>query len=164
MIKKNSIAIVPGSYDPITNGHIYVINEARKLYDKIYVAVMINAEKKYTFTLEERRSIAVAAIGDLDNVEVISYEGWLYELANSLNADAIVKGYRNDADVGYEQKMAEFNKAYAPNAETVLIKSDEALIDVSSTLVRQRIASGESLEAFLPKAAILEIEKILKIK
>ena len=106
MIKKESIAIVPGSFDPITNGHLYVIKEARKLYDKIYVAVMINSEKNYTFSLEERKRISDSAVTDMDGVEVISYDGWLYELANSLKADAIVKGYRNDVDVEYEQKMA----------------------------------------------------------
>ena len=162
MIKKESIAIVPGSFDPITNGHFYVIKEARKLYDKIYVAVMINSEKNYTFSLEERKRISDSAVTDMDGVEVISYDGWLYELANSLKADAIVKGYRNGVDLEYEQKMAEFNKIHAPNTETVLIKSDEDLVDVSSTLVRKMIAEGKNLERLLPKNAISEIEKILK--
>ena len=98
MSNKTTVAIVPGSFDPITNGHIFVINEAAKRYDKVFVAVMINSDKEYMFTLDERKSIAVAAVRNISNVEVIASNGWLYELANSLNADAIVKGYRNNTD------------------------------------------------------------------
>ena len=159
---KETVAIVPGSFDPITNGHIFVINEALKRYDKVFVAVMMNSEKQYTFTLEERKNIAVAALKNITNVEVISSDGWLYELANSLEADAIVKGYRNATDLEYERKMAEFNRRYAPNTETVLIKSDIKLSCVSSTLVRNKLKNKDDISALLPNEAIDEIEKILK--
>ena len=158
---KKTVAIVPGSFDPITNGHIFIIKEAAKLYDKVFVAVMINAEKQYTFTLEERKKIAVAALKDLSCVEVISSDGWLYELANFLNADAIVKGYRNEADFEYENKMAEFNRKYAPNTITVLIKSSDELTLLSSTLVREKLKNNNDIKDFLPQEAIDEIKKIL---
>ncbi len=158
---KKTVAIVPGSFDPITNGHIFIIKEAAKLYDKVFVAVMINAEKQYTFTLEERKKIAVAALKDLSCVEVISSDGWLYELANFLNADAIVKGYRNEADFEYENKMAEFNRKYAPNTITVLIKSSDELTSLSSTLVREKLKNNNDIKDFLPQEAIDEIKKIL---
>ena len=161
---KKTVAIVPGSFDPITNGHIFIIKEAAKLYDKVFVAVMINAEKQYTFTLEERKKIAVAALKDLSCVEVISSDGWLYELANFLNADAIVKGYRNEADFEYENKMAEFNRKYAPNTITVLIKSSDELTLLSSTLVREKLKNNNDIKDFLPQEAIEEIEKILAKK
>lgn len=160
-MNKKTIAIVPGSFDPITNGHIFIIKEAAKRYDKVFVAVMINAEKQYTFTLEERKKIAIAALKDISCVEVISSDGWLYELANSLNADAIVKGYRNEADFEYETKMAEFNSQYAPKTETVLIKSSTDLTSVSSTLVREKLKSNNDISDLLPQEAIDEITNII---
>ena len=164
MFNNKTIAIVPGSFDPITIGHIYIIKEAAKRYDKVFVAVMINADKSYMFSLDERKNIAYAAVKDIDNVEVITSNGWLYELANSLSADAIVKGYRNDIDLEYENQMAKFNAEHAPNAKTVLIKSDSSIENISSTLIRKKITNGESLNTFLPQEAIDEIEKIILTK
>lgn len=164
MNNNKHIAIVPGSFDPITNGHIFVVKEASKLYDKVFVAVMINSDKQYKFTLEERKSIAESALKDIPNVEVISSDGWLYELANSLNADAIVKGYRNNVDLEYENKMAEFNRQHAPNTETVLIQSPSELSFVSSTLVREQLKNNLDIAELLPIEAIEEIEKILAKK
>lgn len=161
MDNKKTVAIVPGSFDPITNGHIFVIKEAVKRYDKVYVAVMINIDKKYMFSLEERKKIALSALKDIPKVEVIVSNGWLYDLANSLNADAIVKGYRNDTDLEYEESMAKFNAEYAPNTKTVLIKSNSELTDISSTLIRKKILNSEPLNNFLPQGAIDEIAKII---
>ena len=164
MNNNKHIAIVPGSFDPITNGHIFVVKEAAKLYDKVFVAVMINSDKQYKFTLEERKSIAESALKDIPNVEVISSDGWLYELANSLNADAIVKGYRNNVDLEYENKMAEFNHQHAPNTKTILIQSPSELSFVSSTLVREQLKNNLDIAELLPIEAIEEIEKILAKK
>ena len=156
---KKDIAIVPGSFDPITNGHLFVINEAAKEYKTVYVAVMINAEKKYMFDIQARKAIAEAATKNIPNVKVIMSEDWLWKLATELKADAIVKGYRNDVDFEYEQNMAKFNEEHAPNTKTVLIKTDPTLKNVSSTLIREKISKGESLEEFLPEDAIKVIQK-----
>ena len=131
MSKKEKIAIVPGSFDPITFGHIYVIKEALKKFDTVYVAVMINKEKNYMFSLDERKRIVEAALST-DSVKVISSEGWLWELAVELNATGIVKGYRNDSDLAYELEMASFNEKHAPNAKTFLIKTDSVFEKISS--------------------------------
>lgn len=162
MKDKERIAIVPGSFDPITNGHISIIEKAAEQYDKVFVAVMINPEKEYMFSIEQRRAIAQAAIGRIENVTVISYEGWLWELAKQLGACAIVKGYRNQTDFEYEQKMAIFNKEHCPDAQTVLIKSDDALSQISSTAVRKLILENKSLDNLLPKKAIDAIEQMKK--
>lgn len=154
------IAIVPGSFDPITNGHLDIIKKAAALYDKVYVAVMINDKKTYMFTLEERRMIAESATAEIDGVEVISSSGWLWELAKSLGACTIVKGYRNEADLRYEQEMAEFNASHNPEAKTVLLKAEENLEGLSSTLIREKIRKGESLAEYLPEAAIQKIKEI----
>ena len=161
MANKETIAIVPGSFDPITNGHIFVISEAAKRYNKVFVAVMINANKEYKFTLEQRKDIAIAATKNISGVEVIASDGWLYDLANSLNADAIVKGYRNEVDLEYENKMAEFNRQYAPNTKTVLIKSPLELTTLSSTAVREKMKNEYDISDFLPREAIEVISKIL---
>lgn len=157
---KQSIAVVPGSFDPITNGHIDVIRRATELYDKVFVAVMINDQKKYRFTLEEREAIARAALEGLERVEVISSRGWLWELAKNLGACAIVKGYRNETDLEYEQKMAEFNKEHNPDAETVLLKASDGLETLSSTVVRERMLNDEQIDGLLPEKAIELIKKL----
>ena len=151
-VKNASVAVIPGSFDPITYGHLDLVERASAQYDKVYLAVMINRAKTYMFSLEERTKIALAATKAYDNVEVISSEGMLWELALRLNACAIVKGYRNEKDLAYEQEMAEYNLAHNPNAPTVLLESKSDLINVSSTVVRERILKGESLEDLLPKA------------
>ena len=154
------IAVVPGSFDPITNGHIDVIRRATELYDKVFVAVMINDQKNYRFTLEEREAIARAALEGLERVEVLSSRGWLWELAKELGACAIVKGYRNETDLEYEQKMAEFNKAHNPDAETVLLKASDGLETLSSTVVRERMLNDEQIDGLLPEKAIELIKKL----
>ena len=160
MSNRERIAIVPGSFDPITYGHIAIIKKAAQFYDKVYVAVMINDQKKYMFSLDERKTIAEKSLVDIENVFVISSDGWLWELAKKLGACAIVKGYRNQKDLEYEQEMALFNKERYPEAETVLIKSDPNMGSISSTVVRERIMKGASLENFIPQEAIIVINTL----
>ena len=154
------IAIVPGSFDPITLGHLDVIERAADEYDLVYVAVMINTQKNYMFSLDQRKRIATAAVGARENVKVISSEGMLWELAKNLGACAIVKGVRNEVDRAYEESMAEFNAAHYPAAQTVLLPAAQKYLEVSSTLVRAKILAHGDLSALLPSAAIVEIEKI----
>ena len=159
-----TIAIYPGSFDPITLGHVNIAKRAAALYDKVYLAVMINADKSYMFSLDERRHIAEAATRDIENLSVISYEGYLYMLAKELSAVALVKGVRNETDRAYELKMAEYNTSHYPEAETVLLECESGLEEISSTLVREKLERGEDLSEYLPDAAIEEIKKILSLR
>ena len=163
MDKKYKIGIVPGSFDPITVGHLDVIRRAAELCERVVVAVMINAEKNYMFTLDERKRIAKAAVAEISGVEVISSDGMLYELANALSADAIVKGVRNERDREYEKKMAEYNSAHC-SAVTVLLEADKALAEVSSTAVRNLLLQKNTSSELLPKRALDEILKIMSEK
>ena len=156
-----SIAIVPGSFDPITNGHLNIAQRAAQSYDKVYVAVMINSSKEYMFTLSQRERIARAALSGIDNIEVISSDGMLWELARDLGACAIVKGYRNQVDLQYEKEMADYNNSHYPQAKTVLLEANSELSEISSTVVRKMIIDKASLEGILPEAAIEEIYKIM---
>lgn len=158
---KKNIALVPGSFDPITNGHVFIIKKALEEYENVYVAVMINSEKKYMFTLEERERIAKAALKDFDNIKVITSEGWLWELALKIGADAIIKGYRNETDFEYELNMAKFNEEHTNGIKTYLVKTEDYIKDLSSTLIRDKITKRESIIDFLPAPAIIEIQKIL---
>lgn len=154
------IAIVPGSFDPITLGHVDIVQRAAERYDRVYVAVMINRDKKYMFTLSQREQIANAAIRHIPNATVISSEGMLWELAMQLGACALVKGYRNEIDREYEKKMAQFNAERYPEAKTELLLTQEGYAHISSTAVRERLLNGEPLTDYVPQAAIDEIYKI----
>ena len=161
MKKNTGIAIVPGSFDPITNGHVDIIKRAAETYDSVVVAVMINSNKSYMFSIEERTQIASAAVSDIEGVRVISSKGMLWELAKELGAIAIVKGVRNKKDLEYEREMAEYNSARYPKAETLLLQADNTLTDLSSTLVREMIEKGQPLCGIVPEKAIEEINKII---
>ena len=158
--KRYGVGIVPGSFDPITFGHLDIIERASELCDRVFVAVMINDEKEYMFTLSEREAIAEAACDGLSNVQVISSSGMLYELCRSLSAEVIIKGVRNEVDREYELKMAEYNLEHNPDAETLLLDANEDLTEVSSTSVREIINSGGKLEGYLPSAVIIKINKM----
>lgn len=155
------IAIVPGSFDPITYGHVDVIRRASELYDEVVVAVMINHAKSYLFTMEQRERLVRIATASMERVRVLSSDGMLWKLAEDLGACAIVKGYRNETDYAYEMEMADYNRAHNPNAETVLLRADEKLSEVSSTVVREALKNGMDLSEYLPRAVAEEIAQIL---
>ncbi len=163
-VKKYNIGIVPGSFDPITVGHLDIIKRASELCDKIYVAVMINDQKKYMFSLEERKDIAAAAVADVKNAEVISSSGMLWELALELQAEAIIKGVRNETDRAYELEMEKYNSAHNPNARTVLLDAAADLYEVSSTLIRKMIEEKKSLDGYVPEGSVEVINKIINGK
>lgn len=158
-----STALIPGSFDPITLGHLDIISRTAMRFDKVIVAVMNNDMQKYVqgapvksymFALSERRAMAEAACAHLPNVEVIAAGGMLIRLFDSVNADWIIKGVRSTADFEYEQKHALYNRAHDPRAETLYMPADPAFDGLSSTLVREKLRRGEPLEGYLPDEVI----------
>ena len=158
-----SSALIPGSFDPITLGHLDIITRAAARFDKVTVAVMTNdmqkyvqgaPVKRYAFTIDERREMAEAACAHLPNVEVISAGGMLVDLFVRVGADFIVKGVRSTADFEYEQKHALYNRALDNRAETLYMPADPAFDGISSTLARARMEQGEPLEEILPAVVI----------
>ena len=142
-------ALIPGSFDPITLGHVNIIERAAKMFDKVYVAVMINdsakydktlSSKQYLFSMEERLEMAKLSVSHIENAEAIARSGMLIDLCDELEVTSIVKGIRNAADLEYEMIHARWNKAHNERAETLFLPADEALVSVSSTAVRQMLA------------------------
>lgn len=140
------IALIPGSFDPITLGHVNIIERTAKMFDKVYVAVMNNdsskysselSSKSYMFTAEERLKMVTLSTSHIENVETISSSGMLIDLFDELGATAIVKGIRNEKDLEYEMIHAKWNKEHNDRAETLFLPADENLCSVSSTAVRQ---------------------------
>lgn len=154
-MKKN--AIIPGSFDPITLGHYDLIERASKIFEKVIVAVMINGEKKFAFTPDERFTFAKEAIKDLKNVEVIYSEGMLCELCNEYDA-VIVKGVRNTTDFDYEYNLSLINRS-AGDVETLLLPASPETSFVSSTMVREFLRLGKDVSKYIPKNTKIEGEQ-----
>ena len=156
-----SLAIVPGSFDPMTLGHLDLIREAARRYDLVVVAVMQNAEKQYLFTKEERLEIARLTVCELSNVQAIADDGMLIDLYDRLDACAVCKGWRNEADLVYEQKMAEWNAAHNPRFYTELIKSEGEHATLSSTNVRELLQKDKEITSLVhPNALSIILSKI----
>ncbi len=148
------IAVIPGSFDPMTTGHINIIERAAELFDKVFVAVMINNTKTYMFTHEQRTEIARLSLKHLSNVEVIFDDGMLWELALRLDACAIVKGIRDYKDYQYEFEMAQYNYKMNPRAQTVFLPCEEGAREISSTAVRERLERGIDITDIVSENAI----------
>lgn len=153
------IAVCPGSYDPVTLGHVDIARRAAKLFGACRVVVMNNREKEYLFSLEERFRLCKAAFAEDENITVDLYEGMLYEYLGTLEEPVLVKGIRNETDYLYEKNMAQFNFAHS-GVETLYLDASEKFMTLSSTQVRAKIAKKEDLSEDLPK----DVLKLLQNK
>ena len=131
------IAVFPGSFDPLTKGHEEIIRKALPLFDKIYVAIGENANKKYCFPLEKRQQWIRQVFFQESAVEVAVYEGLTVDFCRKVKAQFILRGLRNPLDFQYEKDIAEANRRLAPDIETVFLLSSPELAHVSSSLVRE---------------------------
>lgn len=159
-----SRAIVTGSFDPITLGHLEIIKYASERYDIVYVVALINDKKKYMFTMEQKRRLIEITTKDFPNVIVDSYDGLTADYMHLHNIYNIVRGARNEADVLYENELASAMKAFDSRFETEIVKLNGEYDSLSSTIVRSRIAGGESIEGLVHKDAVTEIKKMLEQK
>ena len=147
-----SRALIPGSFDPITVGHVDIIKRAAALYDEVVVAVMRNEQKTYMFDMAERTEMVRLALAEMPSVRVLSDEGLLVDLFDRVQADVIVKGIRNDTDRKYEEDMAERNRARNPRAVTVFLQAADDFETVNSTKARACLREGASFDGLLPAA------------
>ena len=147
-------AIYPGSFDPVTNGHLDIIQRGCKLFDEIIVAVLVNPEKKAFFTIEERCEMLSAVLKDIDHgdcvVSVESFAGLMVQYASDRNANAIVRGIRAISDYEYELQMALMNRRLQPALETVFMMPAEEYSYVSSRLVKEVFQLGARIDGLVP--------------
>ena len=153
------IAVMPGSYDPVTLGHVDIIRRASVLFDQVIVAAMVNAEKQYCFTVEERLSFLQDAVKDLPNVSVEYSEEMLYAYVTRKGACAIVKGVRDGKDTDYEIWMAEYNRTHAPGCDTLLLPADKDLTAVSSTEVKRLAKEGHDITSLVTPMVAAALKK-----
>lgn len=151
-------AIYPGSFDPITLGHLDIIRRAAACFDKVYVCVMVNCEKKQPmFTPERRLELIRHSVAHISNVEVENWSGLLADYVRAKNAHILVKGVRNCADFELENQMARINQGICPGLETLLLPASAEFEHFSSTMVREMIRYHQPLEKYVPAPVAEEL-------
>lgn len=158
---KDTIAICPGSFDPVTNGHLDIIARASKMFSKVIVVVMTNATKSPCFSPEERVDMIRSATAELENVEVEFYGGLLADYCKLKNAGAIIKGLRAMSDFEYEFQMALTNRKLNPETETVFLTTAAENMYLSSSMVRQIGGLGGDISDFVPSVIHTRIKNRL---
>lgn len=159
---KRKIAIVPGSFDPITYGHIDIIKRSAQLFDEVIVAILVNPDKKYLFTLEEREEMINESIKDFNNVKVDSFSGLLVNYAKKVNSTVIVRGLRAVSDFEYEMQLTFMNKALDDNIETFYMMANKQYSFISSSIVKGVSGFGADLSKFVPENVEQRLEKKMK--
>ena len=159
---KRKIAIVPGSFDPITYGNIDIIKRSAQLFDEVIVAILVNPDKKYLFTLEEREEMINESIKDFKNVKVDSFSGLLVNYAKKVDSTVIVRGLRAVSDFEYEMQLTFMNKALDDNIETFYMMANKQYSFISSSIVKGVSGFGADLSKFVPKHVEERLEKKVK--
>lgn len=143
-------ALYAGSFDPVTKGHVNIVRRACRMFEHVVVAVGVNSDKQYCFSLEERLQRLHQALDAFPQVEIISYQGLTVDACRQCGAKVLLRGVRNAADWETEQNIAFVNSRLAPDIETVLLAAEDALLHVSSSNVREILRHGGDVTDFLP--------------
>lgn len=154
-------AIYPGSFDPITFGHLDVMERAAKLFDRLIIAVAHNADKHPLFSAEQRMQLIADSIGSRVKVEIVSFDGLLVDFAKKSGAAAVVRGLRAVTDFEYEFQMALMNKTLSPDLETVFLTSREAFTYLSSRVIKEVARLGGDITKFVPPPVAAALQKAL---
>lgn len=153
------IAVYPGSFDPVTNGHLDIIERASRVFDKVIVGVLNNSGKSPLFSIEERVEMLESVTRHIKNVEIDSFTGLLVDFVKVKNASVIVKGLRTVGDFEYEFQMALLNKALNPEYETMFMMTDSKYSYISSSMVKELAGFGGNLTGLVPAQIISKINQ-----
>lgn len=154
------IVVYPGTFDPITNGHLDLVERALRLFDHVIVAIAASTKKNPLFTLDERVDITSQALSHLDNVEVCGFDCLLADFVKERNATGLIRGLRAVSDFEYEFQLANMNRALAPQMESVFLTPSEKFSYLSSSLIREIASLGGDVSQFVP----VVVEEALKNK
>jgi len=152
------IAIYPGSFDPITSGHVDLIRRASRLFDEVIVAITQNVNKNSFLSIDERIEAVNTSIAELENVRVLRFDSLLVDFARDHNAQVIIRGLRAVSDFEYEFQLSGMNKRLNPNIETLFMTPSEEFANISSSLVREILSLGGDISPFVPEC----VEAILR--
>jgi pantetheine-phosphate adenylyltransferase len=152
-------AIYPGSFDPVTNGHLDLIARGAKIFDHLVVAILRNSAKNPLFTVEERVEMLTEGVAFLNNVSIATFDGLLIDFAREQQAQAVMRGIRAISDYEYEFQMALMNRRLAPELETIFLMPDAKYSFVSSRLVKEVFVLGGSVEGLVPKYVIDRLQQ-----
>ena len=153
------LAIIPGSFDPVTNGHLDIIRRASRIFDRVVALAMVNDQKQNLFTPEERLWMLKESVKDIPGAEADFYGGMTYEYIARHGVDVIVKGVRTPADFDYECQIALFNRQYAPQAETMFFYANPDLQGLSSSGLKRAFLEGQDVSG---KAPAVELEMLAR--
>lgn len=152
-------AIYPGSFDPVTNGHLDVVERARKLFDEVIVAVAHNDEKQALFSLKERLDLLQRTVGQVDNVRIAQFKGLLVEFAKAEKAGAVIRGLRAVSDFEFEFQMALMNRKLNAVVETIFLMPKEEYTYLSSRIVKEIARLGGDVSSFVPACVMKALNR-----
>ena len=164
MSERRLIAVYPGSFDPLTNGHLDLIERAARLADELIVAVLKNTGKQALFSVEERLGMIREAAAHLSNVQADSFDGLLVDYAAQRGANIIVRGIRAISDYEVELQMALINRRMRPETETVFLMAREEFSFISSRMIKEIITLGGDVAQFVPGAVLARLEAKVRLK
>ena len=158
------IAIYPGTFDPVTNGHLDIIRRASQLFEEVIVAVSRNPRKNPLFSVEERMLMIRESIKDLSNVRVDTFEGLLVRYAKSIKAGTLIRGLREVSDFEYEFQMTLMNRKQMPDIETVFFMANEAYTYINSSIVKEIAMLDGEIQCFIPEIVVEKLKKKIDAK
>src|SRR4051794_33895385 len=161
---KSPLAVFPGSFDPLTNGHVDIIERGKHLFEKIIVAILVNAEKSPLFSMEERVEIVRETFRGQANVEVDTFDGLLVDYVERRNAHVIVRGLRALSDFETEFQMALMNRRLSPNVETVFMMPAEQYTYISSRIIKEVFSLGGQVRGLVPEIVVTRLQEKKKGK
>ncbi len=164
MARQCSIAVYPGTFDPITNGHLDIIRRASPLFDKVIITLAVNADKQPLFSVDERLEMIGQCIADISNAEVARIDGLVVNFAEEVDAAAIIRGLRAISDFEYEFQIALMNRKLYPPIDTVFLMPDEKYTYLSSSIVREIARHRGNVDNFVPTIVSERLKEKYKIK